>query len=204
MAIFLFTGLKVFPSEEEFKALNVFGMVYLFSIVAIMFMRVRFGEAPIPWSQDLDRRALGLVLVGLVGVLAVSTVATSFFFTSIIYVPRFSVQLASLPQVASDVVYQFTVVAPAEEFAVLAIAMGLYKGIPRLQEPIFALGASRLLWAVAHGYLAYGAQWNLLAAAFLAGLVMSYLMLETRSILTPWLIHGAYNSLIVLKQAGLL
>lgn len=59
----------------------------------------------------------------------------------------------------------------------------------------------RLFWAFSHGYFAYGANLYLVGGAFVAGMIMSYVHIRTGSLLTAVLIHGFYNSSILILAA---
>ncbi len=147
--------------------------------------------------QHLDRIILGLLLVELTAI-AVNLLGSAA--VTAMWIPSLSLKWYD------DILFNIGLVATAEESAkVLAIkALKLRLG-DTAEGRAFSVSMPIAFWAVLHGYHAYaiyGEQmWLLIAAAFISGLIMYWVLKETRCIMSCYIIHGAYNALIILAQA---
>jgi len=98
---------------------------------------------------------------------------------------------------ASDILFNICLVSLSEETFKCAAHTALYNSTKN--EWISAL-IPIAVWALSHGYVAYtGAlQLPLIAAAFAAGIILFLALKHSRSLLLVTLIHGFFNSLILI------
>ena len=174
----------------------------------------------VDYNNDLTRDGFLYIFAGVIVMLLVSTFFTLPFKTTALYVPMFSSTPLSfnLGTFTWSALYNLGLIANAEETTKLvghnSIYMYLssshpgwskkriygtltYAGIVGVVSPI-------LFWATLHAYVAYVGLivWQLVAAAFVSGLILFYVMYKTRSLLAAILTHGLFN-LVVLTAAGM-
>lgn len=92
----------------------------------------------------------------------------------------------------------FLVIAPAEELLFRGIIQGRLR---EAFEPIVAIPVTAGLFALVHYFSltgGSGARFIAIAILFLPSLVFGYAYERTRNIVVPILIHGAYNSTLIL------
>lgn len=92
----------------------------------------------------------------------------------------------------------FLVIAPAEELLFRGIVQGRLR---EAFEPIVAIPTTAALFALVHYFSltgGSGARFIAIAILFLPSLVFGYAYERTRNIVVPVLIHGAYNSTLIL------
>jgi len=168
-------------------------------LVALKSWRSPFIFEGIDFDENLTRHglALSLVLGALPALLLMFfNIAGNFsVFQTCLYIPKSGVTLGAMP-VLGDVLYQFSLVAPAEEtFKVV----GIYAPYTRLQDERVAV-LPITIWAFLHTILAGFTVPMVLFAVFIGGLWF-WLLKETKSIVAPILAHSVYNSVVIACEA---
>ena len=183
-------------------------IMWLVSLILLIWLRLYGGERGdlVDYDENLKRRHLPLVFGSVAAIsilcnLAVSGVSTA----GAIYVPQPSFAW-SMPQeasrisaVANDLLYNFVLVANAEENMKLAAALAIYrKTHNKWLSVLLPVG----FWAFLHAYQAYTGPylWIMIAAAFASGLILFKLLETTRSLENAIIAHGIYNSTVVLAR----
>lgn len=182
-------------------------VMWIVSTVMLIWMRIYYGETKwLDYDEDPTREHFTSWLGGLVGVVGAAAVVPRIIeqaFASVIYVPSPKRMLAATPldlwSLMSDVLFNICLVALAEETMKTASHIALYNSTKNEWISILIPVG---IWAVLHGYTAYTGplQFPLIAAAFAAGLVIFFLEKHTRSLLAATLLHGTYNSIILVIQ----
>jgi len=98
-----------------------------------------------------------------------------------------------------DLLYNFVLVAPAEENVKLMGMLALYR---KTQNELLSVGLPVGVWAALHAYHAYLGEVMpiLVASAFLSGLILFAVLKYTQSLENAIISHGLYNSLVVLTS----
>jgi len=144
-----------------------------------------------------------LAAIAAINILLVSGLRGAIRFSAI-YVPRPS--LAQVPgtlsgpaTVLDDILYNFFLVAQAEESVKLMAILALYR---KTGNALVSAGLPIGIWAVFHAYLAYLGQGMdiLLLAAFISGIALFIALKQTKSILNLVISHGLWNSIVVLSS----
>ncbi|MEM3622811.1 MAG: CPBP family glutamic-type intramembrane protease [Candidatus Bathyarchaeia archaeon] len=183
-------------------------IMWIVSTVMLIWMRIYYGETKwLDYDEEPTREHVTSWLGGLAGVIAAAAVVPRIIeqvvFTSVIYVPSPKRMLAATPfdmwSLMSDVLFNICLVALAEETMKTASHIALYNSTKNEWISILVPVG---VWAILHGYTAYvGAlQFPLIAAAFTAGVIIFFVQKHTRSLLAATLLHGAYNSIILLLR----
>jgi hypothetical protein len=194
----------------------MFGTTVAFSFMlfvsAITLLALR-GYAPSMDEEgevaDFDQplTAYSLLVGGLVGLalLALSGLLSGLFQGfSILWVPKPDIAMFALgplnPQLIGNVIYQFALVAPAEEFLKLAGIYAIYSRIPPetpLRETV-SVAIPVGFWSVFHVILSSFSPWMILTA-FIAGIIIYIFALKlTGNILVAATSHGTYNGCIII------
>ena len=182
-------------------------IMWLISLILLAWMRMYGGERGdlVDYDENLKRRHLSLVFGAVAAIsilcnLAVSGVSAA----GAIYVPQPSLwtmpqTLSRVSAIANDLLYNFVLVANAEENMKLAAMLAIYrKTRNRWLSILLPVG----FWAVLHAYQAYTGPylWIMVLAAFASGLILFKLLEETRSLENAIIAHGVYNSIVVLAR----
>ena len=168
------------------------------------------GEEVADFDEPLT--AYGLLIGVLVGfaLLAVSGLLSGLFQGfNILWVPKPDIAMFALgplnPQLIGNVIYQFALVAPAEEILKLAGIYAIYSRIPPetpLRETV-SVAIPVGFWSVFHVILSGYTPWMILTA-FIAGIIIYVFALKlTGSILVAATSHGVYNSCIIILGSSL-
>ena len=106
----------------------------------------------------------------------------------------------STAAVLDDLLYNFVLVAPAEENIKLVTTLALWR---KFKNEFLAIGLPIGVWATLHAYQSYlGALMPVLVvSAFVSGLVLFAVLKYTNSLENAILSHGLYNSLVVVATA---
>jgi len=192
--------LRSFPTQQDFNTAIVFGLGYAVSIIAVLY--IRSHGISVKFEQNLTPKGAKITL-GLAAVLAAAIAFSSRQIFSVVFLPRGSV-LSGVPSNVSDAIYNFMLVAPSEEFLVLALLMALiYVGrrggtLSFLQDPYVAAGVARLGWASLHSILAYGNNLQAIMIAAAMGFAFTVVMFYTGSVLSAIILHGTWNATLLL------
>jgi len=191
------------PLFSNTLAFSIMLATSLLALLAVKMYMPEIGEEGeiSDFDENLTLNSLVVALMVGFGVLALAGLIARLPTQTLIYVPKPNVEVFSIGPISSVVVgnilYQFTLVAPAEECLKTA---GIYALHSRLGEVQFGEAISVALpvalWAVFHTILA-GFTPLLVATAFAAGLVFYAGQRYTGSILTAILAHAIYNGAVV-------
>lgn len=196
-------SLKTFANEALRNTFTAFIIMYIFAGFAILYWSV-IRHTPVPWIADPSKTDLLLALLGTVVAFAVSLYFTNIPTQSVLFVPQLGVSIMpSIPRL-DEAIYQIFIVAPAEELVVLAMIMAFTVAMPFKGSLWLPIGMSRALWSAAHAYLAYGGNPWIYVGALANGLIMSLLMVRSKSIIPAFMVHGFYNALIVVLRASVI
>jgi hypothetical protein len=158
-------------------------------------------DEPAKWDKQLT--ALGVIVFIVAGLLAYFVVsfiegARSGSVPSGVIVPTLAFPATTDPNVASanfiqNTLFQFALVAPAEELMVAAVLYAAYQKFGKSE--FIAVGVSRGLWAGLHTLIA-GWDWTMLGIGLLLGVIFYLTQRQSGSVLSPIVAHGEYNTVI--------
>jgi len=167
-------------------------------------------QALVDFDENLHIGSLLYIVGGIFGTYITASVIVSAFMPSSLYVPRHNVdmewfQTFQLNGTLNDFLFQIVMVSPAEELSKLVVHLALYlklkdamsKGLARVLAILVPIG----FWAILHIYRNPSYQGEYMAitllSAFVGGLVIFFVMRETKSLLAAILVHAGYNCLII-------
>lgn len=197
-----------FPDTAFYLSLLVVSLIVLVMFKVWHKDSVSFIE----FDQNLHGFSLVLILGGVIGCLGIASfLVTSYTHQtmSTIYVPTTRMGLSVgdlvLPQFWSDVLFTLTLVAPAEETAKLVTTVAAYgwlkDKIGSAFSKLIAIATPIAAWALLHTYRnpSYMGSYMfiMVATAFIAGLVIYFVMYKTKSLLAAYLTHAIYNLVIL-------
>ncbi|MDH5689925.1 MAG: CPBP family intramembrane metalloprotease [Candidatus Bathyarchaeota archaeon] len=193
-------------------------VLLLMNFMSLILIRQHYQEQGqlLDYNENLTDKALSYILLGTTGVFFFSVIISRPWTSSVIHVPTFAVTLSTfnLESFCFALLYNFGLIANAEETTKLVGHNTIYM---YLQSQWHAKWAERekwakgiaatvpvLFWASLHAYIAYIGPilWQLVLAAFVAGLIMFYVIWKTMSLLAAIAVHGLYN-VIVLTAYGM-
>jgi len=190
---------------DRFQTVAAYSLILAFGIVAIYAVGKSGSRATEPvWDRNMDRFGL-LISFGLG--------AVAFFFGGILFgfkpyqssilvlnIGATTLQTASatatdlsIASIISNVLWQGSMVSPAEELMKVA---GLYSLYSRWRNEAMAVMVTIGLWAGLHTLLV-GFTWWMIFVAWVVGLLFYIPMRVTGSILASFFSHWMYNSLTI-------
>lgn len=162
------------------------------------------------YMENLNRDSFIYILVGIVAVFMFAAVISRPWHTSAIFVPTFAAMNFSLTNfdfyaLIMAILVNFALVANSEETTKLIghNALYLYLTSRYPERPDVIKYASVLapitFWSLLHAYVAYIGPliWQLVFAAWVAGMIIFAVLWKTRSLLAAVTIHGSYNVIVV-------
>lgn len=191
------------------------GLLVISFVVIVSFVSMYSNEIGefLKFDNELRGFSLALIAGGVIGCLVFASIIVSHFISpslvSSIIVPKISLNLSinsvTLPALWGNILYNMTLVAPAEETSKLVTMLGFYLGFKNF---LGKSGASVLgtvvpigVWATLHTYEnpAYQGQYAfiMVGTAFIAGLIIYGVMRKTNSLLAAILVHGLYNIVLL-------
>lgn len=194
----------------QFSYTIAFAIMFTVSILALLFIKFYIpdvGEGEDSTVADFDENLRGYSLLVSVLVAAATLAMVSLLIRipeqTVLFIPKPDVALpfsvaAVTSETVGNVLYQFTLVAPAEESLKVAGIYALWSrfaGWEYGEAPAVAVPVG--LWAAFHTILAGFTPWMVIIA-FAAGIIFYAGMRLTGSILTAILAHAIYNSSIIL------
>ena len=214
--LLIYFALCAFPIASfmllNYPDVQFYVSLFLVSALVIAWMHVyrkETGSRLVEYDHNLTGSGVLLILGGVMGVLVSATFLVSGFVNSSLYVPqaKMAMSIGSLvvPQFWSDVLFQLTLVAPAEEASKLVTSLALFD---RLKGG-FSVGLAKVIsicvpifiWAILHTYRnpQYMGEYMMVfvGTAFIAGLVIEYIMMKTKSLLAAILCHSLYNCVLL-------
>ena len=184
-------------------------LMWVLSVVMLLWLRVyggRSGEQGdlVDYDENLEAHHFPILIGSVVVIILLSSLVVSSFTKSSIYIPLPSALLSEAPgstaAVLDDLLYNFVLVAPAEENIKLMTTLALWR---KFKNEILAICLPIGVWAALHAYQAYlGALMPVLViSAFVSRLVLFAVLKYTSSLENAILSHGLYNSLVVVASA---
>jgi len=181
-----------------------FLLMWILSMVLLLWLRMYGGERrdPVDYDEDLKREHLPVMIGSIVAIVIIASliVSMSSGIKSAIIVPRPGAMLSGIPTSTSalidDLLYNFVLVAPAEETMKLMGIIALYR---KTHNEALSVAFPVGVWATFHGYYSYVGplMWPLIIAAFVAGIILYLNLKYTKSLLNAIISHGLYNVLVV-------
>jgi len=185
-----------------------YALTWLISLIMLLWMQVYQGHPSsgdvTDYDENLRREHLPWLIGGIAAMIIVSSVLVASFTRSALYVPRPGAVLSAAAPLSTaalmdDLLYNFVLVAPAEETMKLMGILALYgKTGNKWLSVAFPVG----VWAALHGYFAYVGTLMpvLILSAFISGLILYVVMQQTGSLLNAVLAHACFNSVVVLSS----
>lgn len=185
----------------------VFTLMWVIAFGLLVWLKVtkQQGKDVVDWEANLEKQHLLIVLGAVAGMLVTSTIVVSAYWASlheksVLWIPRPSQVLGELSLVSEltdDLLYNFVLVAPAEECMKLAGVLAIYRFS---RNEFVSVGLPVGFWAVLHSYQAYlgPLQAILVISAFLSGLFLYVVLRTTKSLENAIVSHAIYNGIIVL------
>lgn len=185
--------------------------LFVISTLVLLMFRLWHTDSQefIKYDENLQGSTLLYVILGAMGSLMIATYLVSRYvnqsMVSSIFVPvtklGLSVGTLNLPAFWSDVLFTLTLVAPAEEMSKLVTHVAAYAWLKDKIGVTFAKVLAIIVpigtWATLHTYRNPAYQGSYMAimvlTAFLAGLLIFYVMKKTNSVLAAILCHSLYN-----------
>lgn len=211
MIFVILTALHYYTKTQgtpEHGMVEFFVIVWLASFIGLVALKLWAPEPRrevVDYDENLERWHLDYVVVGLLGVelvgIAFSALASGAAQVTAMWVPQMALQFYD------DILFNFGLVATAEESSKILTIKALAMKLGGMEAGrAFSVVGPVAFWALLHGYQSYvgygeAVMWLMIASAFISGLIMYYAVKKTRNIVTAFLIHGAYNALVVLTQA---
>lgn len=180
-------------------------------------------DFPFDFDENLTLTKWGWILGGTAVIYGISAFFASIStptgaFESPINIPQFGYNINyfgsyQLPTFANDMLFNITLVAPAEEFCKLVTITAFflflkgYDWIPKEVRMLISVGVPVSFWAILHVYSnqAYINNSWFVVSAFCSGIMLVVVLWKTQSILAAILSHGFYNCLVIyLMATGLL
>ena len=182
----------------------IYILMWTMSLVLLLWLKVYGGERDdlVDYDENLKRDHLPFLFGAVAAIVVVSSLFVSGFAQSAIYVPRPGLALNVADRAAAvmdDLLYNFVLVAPAEENIKLVAIITLYR---KTENELLSVGLPVGFWALLHGYVAYVGpyMWILILSAFISGLILYGLLKYTRSLENAILAHGCFNSFVILSS----
>lgn len=187
------------------QATLAYSIMWVMSLLILLWLRVYHGERGdlVDYDENLKRDHLPLVFGSVAAIALVSSLIVSGLARSALYVPRPSLALGTEPLSTAgfmdDILYNFVLVAPAEENIKLMAALTLYR---KTKRAWVSVGMPVGVWAALHAYQAYlGSLMPVLVfSAFLSGLILFAVVKYTSSLQNAIITHGLFNTLVVLTS----
>jgi membrane protease YdiL (CAAX protease family) len=188
-------------------------IIWIMSLILLLWLRFYGGERGdiVDYDENLQRSDLLKIFGAVVAMVVVASVLVSCYsgyVRSAIYVPRPGLALdlgqsglgqLNAASVVDDLLYNMVLVAPAEESMKLVGILALYRKTGNeFVSVVLPVG----FWASIHTYQAYtgAAAWVLVSvsSAFISGLILFWVLKDTRSLLNAQVSHASYNGIVIL------
>jgi membrane protease YdiL (CAAX protease family) len=200
--------LIVFAVSVTYFILKTYGNMSLFSVTiafaimaSVSLFAALYSHADEPYYENLNLAGLLYILASVAGMLLVSSFFVGLMGASVLYYPTVFSTLATVGGASSiftsilgEMVFQFACVATAEELLKFTVYTELRE---RYGSVALAIVLSVGIWAGFHALQAYQNVYYVIPA-FLCGLILLFLLENTKSIVAPIIAHGLYNTATVI------
>lgn len=206
--------LQDFPNTEFYLVLMIL------SLVGLMWLKHyhKDWEFPFDFDENLSFQKWIWVIGGVVAIYGISAFFAGIStptgqFDPVIFIPMFGYAIYylgayQLPTYINDMLFNITLVSPAEELCKLVSTTALFLFLGRyfIDKRVnigISVGIPNFFWAILHVYKnpAYIGNYWFVASAFCSGLILYVVLWKTQSILASILSHGLYNCAIVFLLA---
>jgi len=215
---FAFAGLPIVSfwlQQEAYPETPFYASMLVVFLIILVWMKSYYKDKShaklVDFDENLHASSFLWIIGGIVACYIVASVIVRTFATSALVVPRHMAEISyfgfQLSPLWNDVLFQMALVATAEELSKVVVMLAIYM---RLKSAKFGDGLSRLVaivvpiffWAMMHVYRNPAYQGTnmivMVAAAFVAGLIIYGVMYKTKNLLGAILTHAGYNILIIL------
>lgn len=222
----IFLGLTIFPVAhfllQDYPNTEFYLAILSLSLICIALFKHHYKDRVFPFDFDegLNFKKWGWIGLGTLLIYGVTAVFSGISlptgeFTPIV-VPTFDYSINyfntyQLPTYMNDILFNITLVAPAEELCKLAsmISIFIFLAAYRLSKKAryaASVGLPVSFWSLLHVYSnpVYIVTPLFVVSAFIAGIILVFVLWKTKSILAAILVHGFYNSIVVfLRSQGM-
>ena len=170
----------------------------------------------VDYNENLPQNGVLMALTAVVAVFICASLSSIQLPSQVValYVPILTTSLSTNTfsglSFITSVLWNFALIANSEETTKLVAHNGIYLylvGVRKMYPSQFVKGFCVVLpimfWAVLHAYMAYVGpyQWQLVAGAFIAGIIIFAVLWKTKSLLAAIITHGTYNVLVITAVA---
>ncbi len=190
---------------------QIYALMWVMSLIILMMLRVyggpggQIGDA-VDYDENIQRSHLpwligSIAVIAIVNGLAASAVSQGLRLSSYVVRPSLAQAAGTFTGTATildDVLYNFFLVAQAEETVKVMATLAIYRKTRNLW---LSAGLPIGVWAAFHGYLAYigGGMDVFLISAFISGVILFVVLLKTKSLINAVISHGAWNCIVLLS-----
>jgi hypothetical protein len=188
-----------------------YALMWGMSLVILLMLRVYGGPSGqrgdvVDYDENILRSHLpwlfgSVALIAIVNMIAAAGAASAglqFGFSAYVLRPSLASGIGYSATVLDDVLYNFILIAQAEESVKLVATLALYRRTGNLW---FSAGIPIGVWSAYHGYMAYagGSLDFFLVSAFVSGIILLVVILKTKSLINAVVSHGIWDSIVILS-----
>ena len=214
---FAFAGLPIVSfwlQQEAYPETPFYASMLVVFLLLLVWMKTYFNDSTharlVDFDENLHPEAIIWIAGGIVGTYLVAAVLTRAFTSSALFVPSHMAELSyfgfQMSPMWNDILFQLTLVAPAEELSKLVVMLAIYlrmKGaFGESMSRLVALLVPISFWSLMHVYR--NPEWSMvtIVAAVCAGLIMYGVMYKTKNLLGAILTHAGYNIIVILMMVA--
>lgn len=187
---------------KTYNQSNLFSATLAFTVMAsVSLFAALYTQSDESYYENLTLPGLMYVLIAVGAMIAVGSIFVGVFGASVLYYPTVFSALATaggassiFTSILGEMVYQFTAVATGEELLKFVAYTELKN---RYQSLVLAVAISVGFWAGFHALQAYQNVYYVIPA-FICGLILLWLLENTKSLIAPVIAHGLYNTASVI------
>lgn len=197
---------------QEYAHIDLYLSLMTFSLFGVIMVKHYYKDRHLPFDFDENLTAEAWLWIGgaVVGILGLSaffssvTLPTGQFDATTVIVPTFG-WAYQFPTFVNDMLFNLTLIAPAEELAKLVSTCAIYLMLKqyRFIEEKIRLAISVIVpcffWSVLHVYgnPQYIGHPAYVISAFVSGIILYVVLWKTKSLLAMIMAHGFYNCLVI-------
>jgi membrane protease YdiL (CAAX protease family) len=191
---------------------QIYALMWVMSLLILMMLRVYGGSTgqvgdAVDYDENIQRSHLGW-LIGTIAVIAIVNGLAASAAAQGVQLSSWAIHLSSAQvsgtfsntaTVLDDILYNFFLVAQAEETVKVMATLALYRKTRNLWlSAALPIG----VWAAFHGYLAYtgGSMDLFIISAFISGVILFVILLKTKSLINAVVAHGAWDCIVLLQS----
>jgi membrane protease YdiL (CAAX protease family) len=219
---FAFAGLPIVSfwlQQEAYPETPFYASMLVVFLIILVWMKSYYKDESharlVDFDENMQASSFLWITGGIVACYIVASMIIRTFAASALFVPRHMAEMSyfglQLSPLWNDILFQMTLVATAEELSKLVVMLAIYM---RLKSAKFGDGMCRLVaivvpiffWSMMHIYRNPAYQGSnmaiMVAAAFVAGLVIYGVMYKSKNLLGAILTHAGYNILVILLTSA--